>query len=185
MDINGFSSRLGQYAGFVSRLIAWIIDRLVIAGTFFITGWIASFVLDTFPFENQTYQLVVLALVVLVDISFYLFYFIGLWMISGQTLGKSLMRLRIIRADGGRLKLRNAIIRFVAIGLSGLLLFMGYLMVIVDRRRQALHDKIAGTIVVYSESSAEKANLESSIRDHIKRTRVQSQREVPAEIESN
>jgi uncharacterized RDD family membrane protein YckC len=169
------TSRLGQYAGFVTRLIAWIIDQLVVAGFTFISGWIASFVLDTLPFDNQVYELTVALILVIVNFAFLLFYFIGLWMISGQTLGKSIMGLRIVRADGERLKLRNAILRFIGYPISGMLLFLGYLMVLVDRRRQALHDKIGGTIVVYSETSEEKARNEEMLRRYIKRRGATSQ----------
>jgi uncharacterized RDD family membrane protein YckC len=163
------ASRLGQYAGFVTRLIAWIIDQLVIVGFSFITGWIASFVLDILAFDNQVYEITVAIILIIVNFAFLLFYFIGLWMISGQTLGKSIMGLRIVRADGARLKLRNAILRFIGYPISSLLLFLGYLMVLVDRRRQALHDKIGGTIVVYSESSEEKARNEEMLRRYISR----------------
>ncbi len=169
------TSRLGQYAGFVSRLIAWIIDQLVVVGFTFITGWIASFVLDTLAFDNQVYELTVALILVIVNFAFFLFYFIGLWMISGQTLGKSIMGLRIVRADGERLKLRNAILRFIGYPISGMLLFLGYLMVLIDRRRQALHDKIGGTIVVYSETSEEKARNEDMLRRYISRRGTSAQ----------
>jgi hypothetical protein len=67
------ASRLGNYAGFVTRLIAWIIDHMVISGVFFIIGWIGSFVIDTFQFMGDTSSLVVLGLVVLFNFLFYIF----------------------------------------------------------------------------------------------------------------
>ena len=174
------TSRLGQYAGFVTRLIAWIIDHLVIAGFYFISGWIASFVLDTLPFDSQVYQVVVYIILLVTDLAFYLLYYIGLWMVSGQTAGKAIMGLRVMRIDGERLKLRNAILRFIGYWISGLLLFLGYLMALVDRRRQALHDKLGGTIVVYSETSEEKAQQEAILRRHLKS--IQQQRAMNNQI---
>jgi len=167
------SSHLGNYAGFVTRLIAWIIDRLVIIAVTFVIGWIANFVLNAFPFENDTYRLVVLALALLFDIAFVLWYFIGLWMISGQTLGKAIMGLRVVRTDGERLKFRNAVIRYFGYFLSALLLYLGYIIVLFDNRRQALHDKLAGTIVVYSETWEERAEYKNRIREHMEFRRQQ------------
>lgn len=158
-------SRLGAYAGFVSRLTAWILDHLIISLVFFLSGWIADFVLNSFPFQGDIYNLLIVAILLLFDLSFYLFYFIGLWMISGQTPGKTIMGLRIVRADGERLKLRNAIIRFVGYWVSAALLFIGYLLVLFDNRRQALHDKLGGTIVVYSETWEEKAEKNLYIQE--------------------
>ncbi|MEA3438837.1 MAG: RDD family protein [Chloroflexota bacterium] len=168
-----YSSRIGNYAGFVTRLIAWIIDRLFIIAVTFVIGWIANFVLNAFPFENDTYRLVIITIAMIFDILFVLFYYIGLWMISGQTLGKSIMGLRVVRTNGERLKFRHAVIRYFGYFLSALLLFLGYLMVLVDNRRQALHDKLAGTIVVYSETWEERSEYKNRIRDHMEFRRQQ------------
>jgi uncharacterized RDD family membrane protein YckC len=167
------ASRLGTYAGFVTRLIAWIIDHLVISGAFFIVGWIGSFVIDTFQFMGDTSRLVVLGLVVLFNFLFYIFYFIGLWMLSGQTLGKYIMGLRIVRTNGERLKFRNAVVRFFGVFLSALMLYLGYIIVLFDNRRQAIHDKLAGTIVVYSENWEERAENDLLLRNFVENRRKQ------------
>lgn len=167
------ASRLGNYAGFVTRLIAWIIDHMVISGVFFIIGWIGSFVIDTFQFMGDTSSLVVLGLVVLFNFLFYIFYFIGLWMLSGQTLGKYIMGLRIVRTNGERLKFRNAVVRFFGVFLSALMLYLGYIIVLFDNRRQAIHDKLAGTIVVYSENWEERAENDLLLRNFVENRRKQ------------
>jgi uncharacterized RDD family membrane protein YckC len=73
----------------------------------------------------------------------------GFWMLAGQTPGKRVMGVRIVRTDGQRLKWGNAIRREVGYGISTIL-FLGYLWVLVDNRRQGWHDKLAGTMVVYA-----------------------------------
>lgn len=141
-------SHLGEYAGFVTRLAAFVIDGLVIVGFNTVLGFIVNFVIDLVQ-PGQYGVLIAAGLTILTSTSFYLLYYLGLWMLAGQTLGKALMGVRIVRTDGERLRLRNAVIRLAAMWLSAIL-FLGYLMVLVDSRRQALHDKLARTMVVYT-----------------------------------
>jgi uncharacterized RDD family membrane protein YckC len=67
----------------------------------------------------------------------------------GQTPGKMLLHLKVVRSDGsamtyGRAALREILGKFV----SGITLGVGYLMVVFDARKQGLHDKIADTCVL-------------------------------------
>ncbi len=81
--------------------------------------------------------------------------------LGGQTPGKWLMGLRVIDRSGGcPSPLRSAVRAALAVG-SGLLGLLGFFFVLVDRRGQALHDKLAGTFVVWgaSTSPARKAAL--------------------------
>ena len=68
--------------------------------------------------------------------------------LGGQTPGKWLLRLRVIDSSGGcPSPLRSAVRAALAVG-SGLLGLFGFFFVLLDRRGQALHDKLAGTFVV-------------------------------------
>ena len=72
--------------------------------------------------------------------------FIGLF--RGRTPGKRLLGLRVVRLDGGRLSVWNAFERhggYLAGTATGLL---GFLQVFWDPNRQAIQDKIAGTVVI-------------------------------------
>ncbi len=142
-------SQMGEYAGFVSRLVAYVLDQLILVGFFSIVTFVASFILGSIRVGEYT-EIFVFGLVFLFNVMIYFVYYLGFWMLAGQTPGKSLMGLRIVRSDGDRLNLRRAIIRLAGYWLSATLLFLGYLMVLVDARRQALHDKLAGTLVIYS-----------------------------------
>jgi uncharacterized RDD family membrane protein YckC len=144
----------GQYAGFFTRLVAYIIDRLVVSGITALIGLGVSLALNALNLNEWLaagstgaiiVALLLFALVVLVR----LFYNLGFWMLAGQTPGKRVMGVRIVRTDGQRLKWGNAIRREVGYGISTIL-FLGYLWVLVDNRRQGWHDKLAGTMVVYA-----------------------------------
>ena len=54
--------------------------------------------------------------------------------------------------DGRPLHLGRAVLRVFGALLSVLLLFLGYLLILVDERRRALHDRLVGSVVVYAPS---------------------------------
>ncbi len=66
----------------------------------------------------------------------------------GQTPGKMLLGLRIIRTSGEEVRYARALVRWLGQCLSALLFGFGFLMVAFSRRKQGLHDKLAGTYVV-------------------------------------
>ena len=67
---------------------------------------------------------------------------------NGQTLGKIVLGLRVVKKNGKRIGILDALIRNVfGYTISGFFL-LGYLWALVDRERQAWHDKLVGTVVV-------------------------------------
>ena len=77
--------------------------------------------------------------------------------VAGRTVGKGIVGIRVVSADGSPLSVRQAFVRTVAFPLSALLFGIGFLMILVQREHRALHDLIAGTCSVYDwgERSAE------------------------------
>lgn len=80
-------------------------------------------------------------------------YFAGFWSTAGQTPGMRLMHLRVVNRTGSTPGLGRSLLRLVGLGLAILLLFTGFLPVLVDDRRRALQDFLAGTVVVYDEDA--------------------------------
>jgi uncharacterized RDD family membrane protein YckC len=74
--------------------------------------------------------------------------FFGLFWTRGQTLGMRAWRLRVVAADGRRLRWGQALARFAAAGVSLGALGMGFLWVLVDRDRLAWHDRWSGTRLI-------------------------------------
>jgi uncharacterized RDD family membrane protein YckC len=75
-------------------------------------------------------------------------YMAGFTGITGQTLGKKLLGVRVVGPDGGppgilRALLRETVGRF----LSVIVCCLGYFWILWDKEQQAWHDKIAGTHV--------------------------------------
>ena len=155
----------GHPAGFVTRYVAFLLDVLVVAIASFLFITSLRVTLDFFGINTllasaaesrpAAQQTVVLGGVVrwLITIAggFLTFgvYSIAAWLLVGKTVGKALMGLRVLGQDGRRLTFSQALIRALGYYVSGLALFIGFLWVLADDRRQAWHDKLARTIVVY------------------------------------
>jgi uncharacterized RDD family membrane protein YckC len=64
------------------------------------------------------------------------------------TLGKMALGIRVTDLQGGRLTFGRATARFFGKIVSGLICYIGFIMAAFTERKQALHDMIAGTLVV-------------------------------------
>ncbi len=151
-----------KQAGFVTRLLAFLIDIVIVSLASLIFAGCVSLVLNFFgaSYQNLTaanvnrnfgfwIKLAIFGLTGLAVLIFVPGYFIAFWAIIGRTPGKRIMGLRIVRTDGKRLGWVRAVIRYVGYWISFFCLLLGYLWVLVDGRRQAWHDKLADTFVVY------------------------------------
>jgi len=137
----------GHYAGAVSRAAAATLDLLAVMSVYTVGYAAARLLADAFL--NVTLDgkwSGVLAAVVLGAWGF-MYYFVCL-AVAGRTVGMAVVGLRTLRADGSPLTVTGAFIRTLAMPLSTVLL-IGFLMIIVQRQHRALHDFIAGTVVVY------------------------------------
>lgn len=68
------------------------------------------------------------------------------------TIGKHLMGIQVSDLQGHRLSLQASTIRNVLKLVSGALLLLGFILAFFTKRKQALHDILAETIVVYGRS---------------------------------
>lgn len=75
-------------------------------------------------------------------------YFVWYWSRHGQTLAMQTWRLKVVRADGRPLTSATSWWRYLLSWPSVLCLGVGLLWALVDRDRQFLHDRLAGTCVV-------------------------------------
>ncbi|MFM9837335.1 MAG: RDD family protein [Cyclobacteriaceae bacterium] len=64
------------------------------------------------------------------------------------TIGKLALGLIVTDVNGGKLDFVKALIRNVSKIVSGIILLIGYIMAAFTEKKQALHDIIAGTLVV-------------------------------------
>ena len=72
----------------------------------------------------------------------------------GQTPGKMAMGLRVVRVEGGMVRLHEALVRFVGYHINTLAIGIGWLWAINDPQRRGWHDILAGTMVIGTEAEA-------------------------------
>jgi len=65
------------------------------------------------------------------------------------TIGKKLMGIQVVDLNGGRISFRAAMVRSLMKLISSALAFIPHLLALFTERRQALHDLVADTVVVY------------------------------------
>jgi uncharacterized RDD family membrane protein YckC len=78
-------------------------------------------------------------------------YFVVLHRLDGRTVGKWLLRLRVVGADQGPISSGQALIRWMVAVLTAPLL-LGYLRILWNREKRGWHDVLAGTWVVRDRS---------------------------------
>ena len=75
-------------------------------------------------------------------------YFAWFWTHGGQTLPMKTWRLRLVRGDGAPVSLPRALHRYFLAVLGFFAVGLGFLWALVDRDRQFLHDRLAGTALI-------------------------------------
>lgn len=132
------------YAGFWRRFAAYFIDALVLMVPQFIIGGVIGAVLGGLS-EGALF-----VIGNLVGLMIAWIYFAHMESSSRQgTLGKRAMGLRVYDMNRQRISFGHATGRFFGKLLSAFLLGIGYLMVAFTERKQGLHDKMAGTVVLH------------------------------------
>ena len=148
-----------RYAGFVSRALALVIDLVALSVILLLVAVPIQAIVGFFSLygafsepstTGRAVRVAITVVTVLVTIGLGLAYPIAFWMLVGQTPGKALMGLRVVRIDGRQLTFGCALRRCLGYGVSTAALCLGFAWVLVDERRQAWHDKFAGTCVIYA-----------------------------------
>ena len=160
----GTQGNVGYYGDFVSRLLAFVVDAVAISLSFTMILWLISvtattmqiqailgFSLHQFPQALHLLERLYNPEALAVWAALYMLaYHVFFTTLTGQTIGKALLGLRVVTVEGKRVSLWRSILRLVGFFAAVCTLFLGLLWVIVDNRRQGLHDKIAGTFVIYT-----------------------------------
>jgi uncharacterized RDD family membrane protein YckC len=136
-----------QYVGLATRGVAFLIDILIIDLVAVVVTAAAALIVSFFHTSHDVQrilELIAAGLAVLWAFG----YFVAFWSGTGQTPGDRVMQIRVVRANGDRLKPRRSVIRCVGLVLAALPLFAGYALILFDRRRRGLQDRLAGTVVV-------------------------------------
>lgn len=137
-------------AGFIRRTIAAVVDQVLVVFAGFVLALIASPLLLAAP-SRLTELFAEGRAGLLMAVGYLLIgwlYFAGLESSEGQaTIGKVMTGIMVCDLQGERISFWRAGLRYLAKWLSLLTLGIGYLIMLRHPRRQALHDRIARTVV--------------------------------------
>lgn len=138
-----------RYAGFWMRFWAYIVDLIVV---FSLTGLIVKPFTMIDSFREATLWIWSVSGLLGGLVFFAYFLFMTKW--RGQTLGKIIFGLRVIRKDGERLSWSDTLIREVVGRFIHRLLFLFFLYAVVafTPKKQGLHDMFADTLVIHEKS---------------------------------
>jgi uncharacterized RDD family membrane protein YckC len=146
-DITKLGTLSGRIAGGISRLAAYVLDVLTISFGFSLLVGVGVFLVDLFLgkqlklTEHGGWWLAGYALFAGA------YYFIGL-VVTGRSVGKGLVGLRVIGKNGAPLSPIRAAVRTIVYPIS-FIFFLGLIPIVTGKRRRALHDAVAGSTVVY------------------------------------
>jgi len=142
-----------NYAGFGVRFGAKLLDGLIIGLPSLVIYFVVMFPYirqqahnngAVAPASFQIFAILMQCGFVIVQIAYQTF-FLGKF---GATPGKMICKLQVVTADGGRFGYGRAMGRAFAEMLSGMICYIGYLMVLFDGQKRALHDHICNTRVI-------------------------------------
>ncbi|HEX5291813.1 MAG TPA: RDD family protein [Streptosporangiaceae bacterium] len=146
----GWVSLQGQYAGAASRFLAYLIDLVVSTAMFTLAVAGVSFVIETVTRHPITWTAESGAVTTAVFVAWEFFYFGYAWAASGKTVGMAMLGIRVVQADGTGADAWRGVVRALVFPFSFLFLGLGFIGLLVQGQRQALHDLVAGTVVVYA-----------------------------------
>jgi uncharacterized RDD family membrane protein YckC len=152
------------YAGFWLRFVAVFIDGIIVGIPMGIMGGIIGFIvgfsygasnhtgkfglLDADGNINMTFVIMELSIMTISTVISWLYFALMESSSAQGTFGKQILSLKVTNLEGQRIGFGQATGRYFGKYLSYLTLYIGYIMAGFTERKQALHDMLAGTLVV-------------------------------------
>lgn len=138
-----------KYASFWTRFAAALLDGIILAIINSILGFVIGAVLGTILGGSDSTAGVATGVGYLVGtVIGWLYYALQESSPKQATIGKQALGIVVTDLDNRQITFGKATIRYFAKILSGLILLIGYIMAAFTERKQALHDMLAGTLVV-------------------------------------
>jgi uncharacterized RDD family membrane protein YckC len=135
------------YAGLATRTLAFAVDAAIINAVAWAVAAVVALGLSLLEVPDSV-RLVLAAIGAALALVWTIAYFVFFWSANGQTPGNRVLGIRVEHAAGGPVRARRAALRVLALPLSALPLCAGFLLILFDGRRRALHDRLVRTVVV-------------------------------------
>lgn len=127
-----------EYASFLDRFLATLIDMFIILIPLGIAEIISTLINQKIIFNNILFEWILPLIITFI-----------FWIKLGGTPGKLIMKIYVVNENNGRyIDIKQSIFRYMGYFISTVIFFIGFIWIIFDDKKQAWHDKIAGTVVV-------------------------------------
>jgi len=140
--------------GLITRIVAAGIDLAMVAGVLSVSSALLSSIGSAVFGSNRGLSDAAIASFSVLGLLIGGSLFVTFWSLVGQTPGMRFLGIRLDADGSAGIGLRRSIRRLFAIPLSLIPFGLGFLAIIPSAERRAWHDRIAGTSVIYDESSA-------------------------------
>lgn len=132
-------------ASFGKRILASLIDGVILAGVALLLYYII-----THEFSSRIllkHSLIIITINVLYEILLTYFF--------GMTIGKKVMKIKVVSNINNKISLKQAVLRCVYKDLSGYILYIGFLWMLKNEYSQTWHDILANTLVINNDAEEE------------------------------
>jgi len=145
-----------RYAGFWKRFVAYIIDQFImgVIGFFIVIPFLAMIGVSLWQHDFEVSSRFIIELIgtylmmiLLVVVAEWLYYAL-MESMKGATLGKMALGIAVTDKKGNKISFGRATGRYFGKILSSLTLSIGYIIAGFTQQKQALHDIIAGCLVI-------------------------------------
>ena len=152
-----------ELAGAGTRASAYIVDFLLMTLLLSLFQNLFAAILVPLPEELHGYVAALLGLIAFVYFNAYFIVFELLW--AGQSPGKRIVGIRVIKSGGFALRFSDTLIRNLLRAVDFIPLFygVGFASLLLTRQCQRIGDLVAGTLVVYQEKSVPDSSFASPV----------------------
>ncbi|MCM3637139.1 RDD family protein [Sporosarcina luteola] len=138
-----------KFAGFWTRFWAYVIDLLVVSS---ISGIFIKPIFRVLDFKISNPSFLLFSPYKVALLILFLAYFALMTKITGQTVGKMILGIKVVTKDGGKLTWGTVLFREVVSRFISKLLTIPYLFVVFMPKKEALHDLFADTYVIHEQA---------------------------------
>jgi len=144
---------MSDYANLGSRIVAIIIDLIILSLVVVIIalplGLLAGLSAMGNPTQLFAARSAFFVAFMVLNVLVWLLYFTYFEGTSGQTLGKKIMGIKVVKENGDQPSFMDALIRTILRIIDGIAFYLvGFIVILVSEKKQRLGDMAAGTIVV-------------------------------------
>ncbi len=162
-----------KYASFGRRLLALIIDNILFSITL---SPLFMMIFDYKEYTDEEIRQIIttqgplgliepkqMVIQLIVTLAITVFF----WIRFAGTPGKRLLKMKVVDATTGKnLTILQSTTRYLGYMMSAFPMGLGFIWIIIDKRNQGWHDKLANSVVVCDEDASEISEINSNEKNH-------------------